>query len=94
MTRGYINVENRSYNTRLLSINMNGIGIRDNEKIQQLIDFCEKNKVDFIQVIETNSKWNTVMESIMKQKFRRLSRSLEVVLIDSKAHSTTKNNWL
>ena len=68
--------------------------IKDNEKIQQLIDFCEKNKVNVVQAIETNSKWNTITKSIIRQKFARLGRSLEIVFADSKVHSTTKNNWL
>ena len=34
ITRGYIDMEKRSYNTRILSININGMRIKDNEKIQ------------------------------------------------------------
>jgi len=33
ITRGYIDFDKRSYNTRILSINVNGMRIKDNEKI-------------------------------------------------------------
>jgi len=40
--KGYIDSEKRSYNTRILSINVNSMRFKDNEKIHQLIDYCEK----------------------------------------------------
>ena len=54
--RGYIDTEKRQYNTRILCINVNGMRIKDNEKIYQLINFYEKNDVDIVQITETNSK--------------------------------------
>ena len=68
--------------------------IKDEIKIQQIIDFSIKNKIDMIMITETNSKWMIVMENIMKNKMKRLGRNIELIVTDSKAHNTIKRDWL
>ena len=54
--KGYLDREKRENNTRLLSININGMRIKDKVKIQQMIDFSIQYKVNIIMITETNSK--------------------------------------
>ena len=70
--KGYLHREKRETNTRILSININEMRIKDKRKIQQMIDFSIKNKIDIIMITETNSKWIIVMENIIKNKMKRL----------------------
>ena len=64
----------------------------NNKKIIQLVEFCERNKVDIVFITEPNIKWTTKLYDIMKNKLNGLGRSLEVIVADSKAHSTTDSD--
>ena len=71
---------------------MNGMQIKDDKKIQQLIEFYLKYSVDIVLIIEPNIKWTSITEDIMKRKIKELRRNLEMIVADSKAHQTTKND--
>lgn len=92
--RKNIDMEKRIYKIRILCINVNRMRTKGNEKIYQLINFCKKNEVDIVQITKTNSKQITITESVIKAKFYRLGRELEIIFADSKAHYTTKSDWL
>ena len=69
-------------------MNINRMRCCNNEKIIQLVKFCERNKVDVMFATEPNMKWTTKSHNIMKNKLNRLRRSLEVIVADSKVYST------
>jgi len=66
--------------------------IKDEIKIQQIIDFSIKNKLDMIMITETNSKWMIVMENIMKNKMKRLDRNIKLIVSNSKVHNIIKRD--
>ena len=66
--------------------------IKDEIKIQQIIDFSIKNKIDMIMITETNSKWMIVMENIMKSKMKRLDRNIKLIVSNSKVHNIIKRD--
>ena len=68
--------------------------IKDEIKIQQIIDFSIKNKIDMIMITETNSKWMIVMENIMKNKMKRLDRNIKLIVSNSKVHNIIKRDQL
>ena len=39
---------------------------KDEEKIQQMKDFSKKEDINIILIIEINTKWISIMESIIK----------------------------
>ena len=73
---------------RILSMNVNRMRYCNNEKIIRLVKFYERNKVDVMFATEPNMKWTTKSHNIMKNKLNRLRKSLEVMVVDSKVHST------
>ena len=68
--------------------------IKDEIKIQQIIDFSIKNKIDMIMITETNSKWMIVIENIMKNKIKRLDRNIKLIVSNSKVHNIIKRDQL
>ena len=68
--------------------------IKDEIKIQQIIDFSIKNKIDMIMITETNSKRKIVMENIMKNKMKRLDRNIKLIVSNSKVHNIIKRDQL
>ena len=53
-----------------------------------------KNQVDVVMIIETNIKWIMKSIDIMKNKFKKLGKSLELIIADSKVHNTIDLDWL
>ena len=54
--KGTIDISKKILNIRILSINPNGFNIDYNEKINQLIKYCEEQSIDIVLMSETNSK--------------------------------------
>ena len=79
---------------RILSINPNGFNINNNEKINQIIQYCEQYSIDIILISETNEKQTSKIKEIMKYKMKGLECELEVVFADSGKHDKAAKNYL
>ena len=89
--RGHINAEKRETSTRIMSINANSFSYKNEEKIDQMIDFCKNNKIDIVMISETNCKWTTRTKDLMSSKMKTLGRETRCSYADSKAHKTTNS---
>ena len=92
--RGHINAEKRETSTRIMSINANSFSYKNEEKIDQMIDFCKNNKIDIVMISETNCKWTTRTKDLMSSKMKTLGRETRCSCADSKAHKTKNLEWL
>ena len=59
-----------------------------NEKILQLAEFFERNKVDVVFITKLNTKWTTKSHDMIINRLKGLGRSLEIIVANSKAHYT------
>ena len=92
--RGHINAEKRETSTIIMSINASSFSYKNEEKIDQMIDFCKNNKVDIVMISETNCKWKTRTKDLMSSKMKTLGKETRYSCADSKAHKTTNSEWL
>ena len=60
----------------------------------QLIDYIKRNSIDIALLIETNTKWMTNVVDRMRNKIKELDRNIQIIYVNSKAHSTTNSLWL
>ena len=72
--RGYIDIEKRETNTRMLLMNVNGLRCKHEEKIDQMKEFCKNNKIDVAMLSKTNGKWTTRTTDVMSAKMKELGR--------------------
>ena len=91
--RGYINAEKRETNIRIMSTNANSFSCENEEKIDQMIDFCKNNKIDVVIISETNCKWTTTAKDTMSSKMKTLGRETRCSYADNKARKTTNSEW-
>ena len=54
--RGYINQVKYKENTRILSININGLNLQNNEKIDHILEIYKRLQIDIIFITEPNMK--------------------------------------
>ena len=47
---------------------------KNEEKIDQVIDFCKNNKVGMVMASKTNCKWETRTKDLMSSKMKTLGR--------------------
>ena len=77
-----------------MHVNVDGMRCNNNEKIIQLVEFCEKNKVDVVILTETNVKWNIVTTSKMDRMFDELGRNKIIIHSDSPVYNVIENKQL
>jgi len=91
---GYIDEIKLSENTRILSLNPNGINPWDDIQSNMLTDALQRYQIDIAMLNETNIKWTPrnmdKIENILKQK----NREVKVIGSDSTMWSLTDNNYL
>ena len=56
MRRGHVDAEKRETNARIVPTNANSFSHENEEKIDQMIDFCNINKIGMTMTSETNYK--------------------------------------
>ena len=94
MNRGNIvNIKNHRI-IRLLSLNPNGLKSNNSKKIEHFIQKSIELKIDIALLSAIDTKQNEYTTSSMKNKMRAIYDKLEMIVIDSKDHKCTKNNYL
>ena len=53
-------------NTRILLLNTNGLRCEQDNKIIQLIEFCQQKEISIAILSETNSKWDIIIKEKME----------------------------
>ena len=81
-------------NKRILCLNTNGFRSDQDKKITQFLEFCARNEIDIVILIETNSKWDTVTKEKMERKLKELGRSTIVYFTNSNVYKMTNSDWL
>ena len=66
--RGCVDKNKYKENTRILSININGLNLKNDEKLDQIIESCQKLQVDTIFITEPNIKWTTSNRDKIQKK--------------------------
>ena len=73
-------------------INTNGFRCNNNKKIDQMIDFCKRNKVDLVILIERNLKLITKTIDFILAKIKEFGRETECFYADSKVYEITNSD--
>jgi len=92
--RGYIDKNKRSENTRILSLNPNGINPWDDTTMHMMNQSLEKYQIDIALFNETNLKWTPINLDKIENNLKRKYRELKVIGADSKQWNITSNNYL
>ena len=80
---GYIDEIKNISNTRILSLNLRGLGPSNNSKIEMLLEACCKYQIDIILLNETNTKWTTINLDKIEKRFKELGRETLIIGADS-----------
>ena len=70
-------------------MNANSFTYKNEEKIDQIIEFCKNNEIDIAMISETNCKWTTRTKDLMSYKIKSLGMEARYHCADSKAHKNT-----
>ena len=73
---------------------MNGLSLQNNEKLDHIIESCEKLQINAIFIIQSNVKWTKVIEDRIHHKFKNLHWNTDLIVVNSSYHTLTKNIWL
>ena len=87
----YIDTVKVPFNTRILSINTDRFKPSNEEKIQMIIEVCERLSIDILLLNETNTKWILQNQDKITKHLKRLGREMNVQTADSQKWEITKN---
>ena len=92
--KGYVDTNKLSENTRILTLNPNGINPWDNIQINMLTNAIETKQIDIALFNETNMKWTPANLDKIEKEMRNKYREVKVIGSDSKQWQLTNNNYL
>ena len=91
---GYIDNVKMSKNTRILSINPNGINPWDDIQNNMINQSFQQKQIDIALFNETNIKWTPTNLDKIEQEFKKNNWEVKVIGCDSKKWDLTTNNYL
>ena len=56
----------------IMEINANSFVYENEEKIDQMIEFCKNNEIDIVMMSKTNCKWTSRTKDLMSYKMKAL----------------------
>ena len=92
--QGYIDNVKSLNNIRFLTLNMKGLDLWNNERIEMFKMSVEKNDIDIMLLNEVNIKWNPLNVDKIEKNLRSLGQETAVYAADSTAWISSKNNYL
>jgi len=92
--QGYIDNVKMSENTRILSINPNGINPWDDIQNNMINQSFQQKQIDIALFNETNMKWTPTNLDKIEYEFKKNNREVKVIGCDSKKWDLTTNNYL
>ena len=60
----------RNSNIRILSVNVRDFNTTHEEKLNHLIQECNEREIDMVLLLETNTKWISIMISSINYKLK------------------------
>ena len=91
---GYIDETKLLENTRILSLNPNGINPWDDIQSNMLTDAIHRYQIDILMLNETNIKWTPRNVDKIENILKQTNREVKVIASDSSMWSLTDNNYL
>jgi len=92
--QGYIDTNKHQDCVRLLSLNPRGFGPDDDEKVAMMIQSVKKYKIDVILLSLPDRKWSMNKIEAMKNKFKRISKEVEIITSNSNQAPKTSSGYL
>lgn len=89
-----IPVEKRPSQLRFLYINPHGFNGHHVVKVEQLLKYCSRKKVDAVIMAEPSTKWTTGEIKKLKRKFQSYSKNTTIIGSNCNVTMTSKTNHL
>ena len=92
--KGCIDNAKMNENTRILSLNTNGINPWNDIQMNMMLQGIQENQIDIILFNETNIKWTPSNLDKIEKELKNNNREVKVEGCDSKKWNLSTNNYL
>jgi len=91
---GYIDEIKRIENMRIITLNIKGCRMKNQDRITEIRESMQKYQIDVALFSEPNTKWNTRNTDRIENEMRKLGKGTICVTSDSKQWNMTSNDYL
>ena len=91
---GHIDAIKSSFNIRIMNLNVKGLSLKNNEKIERFMDSIERYQVDIMHLNEVNVKWTPTNLDTISLKLKKLGREIAIKAADNSDKIVTTTDYL
>jgi len=92
--KGFVDKIKMTENMRILSLNIKGCRLNNNQRIREIREAMEKKQIDVALLCEANTKWNTRNIDKIENEMKELGRGTTCITADSNQWKMTTKDYL
>ena len=93
-SKEHVDVMKATENMRIITLNVKGCRIKNNDRITEMRESIEKHQIDVALFNEANTKWTTRNVDKIEKEMRKIGKGTKVITADSKQWNMTENEHL
>ena len=93
-SKGHVDVMKTNENMRIITLNVKGCRIRNNDRIKEMRKSIGKHQIDVASLNEANTKWTTRNVDKIGKEMGKLGKGTKVMTVYSKQWNVTENKYL